>query len=132
MPAPKFHPTHIFTDLDYIVLVPHAIAEEITVMLKAELASCCGLKVNPKKLKVWTPSGRPPPGGLRRHWAPEGLVLLGDPLDSWMGNPTKSWHRPESTYASQDLWGQSHAPTLRQDPFNANPGTNFTSTKTLT
>ena len=51
------------------------------------LARFCGLTLAGEKLQVWTPDGTPPPPGLRTHWSPHGIVLLGGPLDARDSKP---------------------------------------------
>jgi len=50
--------------------------------ISAALLHFCGLELTTNKTQVWTPRQVQPPGILARHWCPDGVVVLGGPLEA--------------------------------------------------
>ena len=71
----------IFAFLDDVVICsPREVAAEAFQQVRRALHDL-GLAVNFSKTHTWTPAGDCPPGALAPLWCPEGLVLLGGPLE---------------------------------------------------
>ena len=76
--------------LDDVVLgVPASCFADALRLLREDLAAV-GHFPNPRKLEIWTPSGIPPPSNLseseRARWRPDGLTVLGLPLEHGHGD----------------------------------------------
>ena len=68
------------SDVSRAADVDPVIAEQ-ALRIIVEKVGGCGLQSAAEKLKVWVPDGSPPPVGFRLAWAPEGLRILGGPID---------------------------------------------------
>ena len=74
-------PVRIFAYLDDIVIcAPRVVAEQAFITVQRALESL-GLSLNLAKSASWSPCGMQPPGSLLPLWRPEGLVLVGGPIE---------------------------------------------------
>ena len=67
---------------DIVILAPPSVAELAVEVVRGALLQDCGLELTLPKTQVWSPRQIRPPGMLAQHWRPDGVVVLGGPLDA--------------------------------------------------
>ena len=67
---------------DIVIMAPPDLAEVALETVRAALTELCGLELSDDKTQVWTPRRVRPPGFLARHWCPDGVVILGGPVEA--------------------------------------------------
>ncbi len=67
---------------DIVILAPPEVAELAMLTVRNALRDICGLELTNHKTQVWTPRQVRPPGSLSQHWCPDGIVVLGGPLEA--------------------------------------------------
>ena len=73
----------LFAYLDDIVLVvPRAVANAAFDIIQRALLDTCGLSLAVEKTQVWSPRPEAPLGQLHDFWCPDGLIVLGGPMEA--------------------------------------------------
>ena len=81
--AAGVHEVSLLAYLDDIVIIaPTPVAAFAFQVVQEPLLEHCGLEVTPSKTQVRSPQQVSPPGALAQYWQPDGIVVLGGPVDA--------------------------------------------------